>query len=271
MGGSVAAEGLCGERVSTQMVVLEFDDGRTARIARPRQFTEITAAVASFGLRGHRPVLVVAGGAAGLDEDGEKRLAPLFSDALLPVALARQAAVVDGGTDSGVMRLLGRARAAAGADFPLVGVAAEGTVILPGDEAGPAGRSPLESNHSHFVLVPGSSWGDESPWLSKVAAELAGGAPSATVLISGGQIALEDVTHSLAAGRPVLAIAGTGRAADRIAAAAYGDHADKQVAELANSPLVSAVSWVEGPVAVRAALRQLLAGGSSAFPPPSSS
>ena len=188
---------------------------------------------------------------------GKKRLSSLFSHALLPVVVSRQAVVVDGGTDSGVMQLLGQARAAAEASFPLVGVAAEKKVILPGDGAEPGDRVPLERNHSHFVLVPGLSWGDESPWLSWVATEIAGTAPSATVLINGGEIAFQDVTHSLEAHRPVLVVAGTGRTADRIAAAIHDPHSDEQAAQVAGSPLVTAVPWTEDPAAVRIALEEL--------------
>src|SRR5690348_5309655 len=144
--------------------VLDFGNGHAARVARPCQFSDVAAAVAGLGLRVQQPVLAVVGGAAGLDEAGKKRLLALFGHALVPVVVSRQAVVVDGGTDSGVMQLIGQARAAAGVSFPLVGVAAEKTIILPGDDAEPGDRAPLDRNHSHFVLVPGSSWGDESPW-----------------------------------------------------------------------------------------------------------
>jgi len=239
------------------VTLLEFGDGRSARVARPCQLADVGPAVAGLRLRGRRPVLVVVGGAAGLDEAGKKRLYTLFSHALLPFIASRQAIVVDGGTDAGVMQLLGRARAEAGACFPLVGVAPEKKVILPGDGAEPGDRAPLEQNHSHFVLVPGSSWGDESPWLSWVATKIAGSAPSVTVLINGGEIAFQDVAHSLEAHRPVLVIAGTGRTADRIAAAVHDHHTDKQAAQLADSPLVAAVPWAEDPATVRAALEEL--------------
>ena len=239
------------------VTLLEFGDGHAARVARPWQFADVASAIAGLGLRGRGPVLVVVGGAAGLDEADKKRLYTLFGHALLPIIASRQAVVVDGGTDSGVMQLLGRSRAEAGASFPLVGVATEKKVILPGDDAEPGDRAPLERHHSHFVLVPGSSWGDESPWLSWVAAEIAGSAPSVTVLINGGEIAFRDVAHSLEADRPVLVIAGTGRTADRIAAAVHDHHADEQAAQMAGSPLVTVVPWAEDPAAVRAALAEL--------------
>jgi hypothetical protein len=243
------------------VTLVEFGDGNTARIARPHQFADVTAAVAGLGLRGRRLVLVMVGGAAGLDAGGQERLRMLFTHALLPVVMAWQAVVVDGGTDSGVMQLLGWARAEAEASFPLVGVAAEDKVILPGDNLESADRARLERNHSHFVLVPGSSWGDESPWLSRVASEIAGSAPSVTVLINGGEIAFRDVAHSLDAARPVVVVEGTGRTADRIAAAVKGDHIDERAAQLADTPLVTAVSWAEDPTAVRVALEELLGLG----------
>jgi hypothetical protein len=101
--------------------------------------------------------------------------------------------VIDGGTDAGVMRLIGRARTRAAATFPLVGVPAAGTVRFPGKHwrarrrwplKHPGGRRrwPLDAHHSHFVLVPGTAWGDEAPWIARVATELAGGWPSLTVL-----------------------------------------------------------------------------------------
>jgi hypothetical protein len=105
------------------------------------------------------------------------------------------------------MQLLGRARADLRAAFPLVGVAAEKKIVLPGDGTEQGDRAPLEPNHSHLCWCQVTR-GDESPWLARMATELAGGLPSVTVLINGGAIALQDVAHSLAAGRPVLVIAG---------------------------------------------------------------
>jgi hypothetical protein len=239
--------------------VLEFGDGHAARVARPRRFADVAAAVRELGLAGGHRVLVVVGGASGLDEPGKERLRPLFSQVLVPVATAWNAVVVDGGTDSGVMQLLGQAVRTEGASFPLVGVALDKKVTVPGDAAESRGLSALERNHTHFVLVPGSSWGDESPWLARVATEIAAGAPSATMLINGGEIAPQDVANSVAAQRPVLVIKGTGRSADRIAAALAGDRADAQAADLASSALVTAVPWPDS-AAVRAALGVTLAG-----------
>ena len=119
------------------VTLLEFGGGHSAQVVRPRQFADLAAAIAGLGLCEPRPVLVVVGGASGLDESGKERLSVLFRQALVPVAVTGQAVVVDGGTDAGVMQLIGRARATGTSGFPLVGVAAENTVMLPGDGADP--------------------------------------------------------------------------------------------------------------------------------------
>ena len=134
----------------------------------------------------------------------------------------RAAVGVDGGTLSEVMRLFGEAYSALAATFPLVGVAAVGTVQLPGEQPHQDDAAVLEPHHTHFVLVPGDDWGAESPWIARTATILAGDAPSITVLINGGQIAYSDVERSVQAGREVLVIDGSGRTADVIAAAVSG-------------------------------------------------
>ncbi len=186
-----------------------------ARVTGP---DDVPAAVASFGLGRARSVLVVVGGAAGLDE-AVPELGAVFAEVIAPAVRRHEAAAVDGGTDSGVMRLLGQARAA-GTHFPLVGVAARGTVRFPGHEPTATDPAELEQNHSHVVLTPGAEWGAEGPYLPLVAAALAAGGPVVTVLINGGEIALDDAVRSIRLGIPVLVLAGTGRTADRIATAA---------------------------------------------------
>jgi hypothetical protein len=158
-----------------------------------------------------RPVLVLVGGAASLDASVAPRIATLFSDRLAPLLDGLGAAVIDGGTNSGVMALIGQARAQAGSAFPLIGVPARGTVCLPRRPEPPGHRgTPLEPNHTHFLLVPGEKWGDESPWISAAAAALAGGEPSATLAIGGGRVTRQDLDQSLRAGRQVLLLDGSG-------------------------------------------------------------
>jgi len=225
----------------------------SARVGQP---ADIPAVLRALGVDVRRPVLVSVGGAGGMTPAD----LAVMAEALAPVIPALDewgAAIVDGGTDSGVMKVMGRLRAAAGARFPLVGVAAEGTVILPGTSARPDAAA-LEPRHTQVILVPGQAWGDESPWLSRVAAAIADGQPSLTLVVNGGQITYDDIDHSLLAGRPVIILAGTGRTADTIAAAAHGDTGDPKAAQAAASPGTRIVS-LDDPQALYSAIESILA------------
>jgi hypothetical protein len=236
---------------------LRFENGRTATAVRLDQPGEVAGALAALGLRAPQPVVVLVGGAGGLDPAELDRLRPLFESGLIPVAARLNAVVIDGGTRSGVMRLLGEARADSGAAFPLVGVAAAGTVRLPGGQPPRDDAALLDPDHTHFVLVPGRDWGAETRWIARVATELAGTAPSATLLVNGGEIAYADVECSLDAGRPVLTVAGSGRTADQLAAALRGNSTDLRAVALARSQLLQAIP-AEDPAGLRRKLATAL-------------
>jgi SLOG in TRPM, prokaryote len=203
--------------------------------ARVDQPADLPAALRALDIGVHRPVLVLVGGAGGMTPEHLAATAEILQERIIAALDLWGAAVVDGGTDSGIMRVMGQSRAEAGAHFPLVGVAAEGTVILPG-KAPADGAAPLESSHTHVILVPGDAWGDESPWLSRVATAIADGQPSLTLVINGGQITYHDIDRSLQVGRPVVVVAGTGRTADAIAASARGDTEDSRAEMVAADP-----------------------------------
>jgi hypothetical protein len=225
----------------------------SARVGQP---ADIPVVLRTLGVDVRRPVLVSVGGAGGMTPDDLAVMAKALQR-ILPALDGWGAAIVDGGTDSGVMKVMGQLREAAGARFPLVGVAAEGTVILPSTPARPDAAA-LEPHHTQVILVPGQSWGDESPWLSRVATAIADGQPSLTLVVNGGQITYDDIGHSLQAGRPVVILAGTGRTADTIAAAARGDTGDPKAAQAAASPGTRIVSLDDSP-ALYAAIESILA------------
>jgi SLOG in TRPM, prokaryote len=243
----------------TTILTVRFGNGQAAAAARVAGSGELTGALERLGLGGSYPTLVLVGGAGRMDPADLDRLRPVFEEALVPVAQSVGAVLVDGGTDAGVMRLLGQARVRRGASFPLIGVVAEATVALEGDRPPRPDAAPLEPNHSHFLLVPGQDWGDESPWLAWVATALAGANPSATVVVNGGPIVLSDVAHSVAAKRPVLLVAGSGRSADLLVDALQDQEVDERAARLAASGLLRAVGPADQPAAVAAAVADQLA------------
>lgn len=175
----------------------------------------LPSAAGRMGLPTGGPVLVVVGGASGMSEADQATADRTVHQVVLPVVRQTGATVVDGGTASGVMQLIGIAASETGWTGPLVGVAVEGLVAAPGDAAGD--RVPLDPHHTHVLLVPGSAWGDEAPLLARLATLLAAGAPSATLLVNGGDIGRTDIASSRAEGRPVIVLRGSGRLADELA------------------------------------------------------
>lgn len=230
---------------------LTLAGGGRASAVRVDREDQLSAAASALGLSG--PALVIVGGADRMEDRELDRVEPLFRDVLAPFAEQRGAIVIDGGTDSGVMQLIGQVRRSS--SFPLVGVlAAELAAESPNSESDAA---PLEPNHSHFLFVPGTRWGDESPWLAHFATVVADGRPSATVLVNGGDVTLSDAEQSVGAGRRVIAVSSSGGTADAIAAAARGDATDRRVHNLAASGLVQAADVA----AIRSLLDELFAGG----------
>lgn len=228
---------------------ITFSNGNTAQAICVEQKTELPAALETIGLQTARPVLVLIGGASQLNQQDFNRIQSLFVEVLAPLAEELGAIVVDGGTDAGVMKLMGHARSITYATFPLVGVSPKKLVKLPDDvftaqsdflDSPPSAQvsallpgserkdklkwedksnqafSP-EPNHTHFVLVPGVKWGDESEWIAWTASAVARNQPSVTVLINGGDVSLIDIRCSTDEARPIAVVAGSGRLADRIA------------------------------------------------------
>jgi hypothetical protein len=119
----------------------------------------------------------------------------------------------------------------------------------------------LEPNHTHFLLVQGQHWGDESETLTAAAGSVAGLMPSLTVLLNGGVTSLIDAANSTRASRPVIVLQGSGRAADTIASAVTGQTpATAEVADLVGSGLLRIVDISEGPKAIGALVERTLRG-----------
>jgi SLOG in TRPM, prokaryote len=189
-----------------------------------------------LGLQSDHPVLVLVGGAGKMDRRDGQSLQTFFLEKLAPLAVALGATVVDGGTNAGIMQLMGQARARISASFPLIGVVVAEKVVIPVDFS--TQRTQLEPHHTHFVLVPGVQWGDESLWMSHVAHVLSASAASVTILVNGGETAWKDVEISVAAGRPVIIVEGSGRTADVLAKALRGEVSDERAQGILASHLL---------------------------------
>lgn len=177
---------------------------------------ELLAALGPFVPGGS--ALILVGGADSMADSDRAALAQLFGR-LVDYLDRTGTSVVDGGTDSGVMHLLGTLREDRGAAFRLVGVLPRGALRRRSRRGVPIG---IAAGHPEIILVPGSRFGDETDWLFAAADHLGGGA-AVTLVVNGGQLTLDEGRARLAAGHRVVAVAGSGRAADELAATLAAD------------------------------------------------
>lgn len=170
--------------------------------------------LAALGDPGPEPrAIILIGGADQLDASDRRRLERLFGR-LVGYLDETRTTVVDGGTDSGVMHLIGRLRTELDATFALVGVLPAGALTRTTRVGAPIKVAP---GHSQVLAVPGVHFGEETDWLFAAADHLAGGAAPA-LLVNGGGLSMHEARLRLDGGHRVVAVAGTGRAADALAA-----------------------------------------------------
>ncbi len=208
-------------RISTVV----FDETRSAPALIAPSGSTVAAARQALVIAPPRGAVALVGGAGGLDSpayaDVRARLAPLL-DALVRLCSREEVVILDGGTPYGAMRLLGEARRRIGSNLTLIGVGPLGMVTWPGRPAGEGGDTPLDPNHSHFVLVEGERWGAESQMLAGLAYELGGVDHVLEIVINGGEVTRHDVHLYRKGGGPLLVIEGTGRLADELVASSRG-------------------------------------------------
>ena len=224
-------------------------NGQSKLAAALDQFAELPAVWEAFGLASQRPVVVIVGGAGGMSDEDIQSVQTLFAQHLIPFVQEQQAVTIEGGTDAGVMRAIGRAYHQTGTTLPLISVAArgiEGVVDM------------LETHHTHFILCPGTEWGDESEWIAAAASALAGSAPSATLLFNGGQIAWRDADFSVKYKRPVLVADGSGRTADTLARTSQLKALDLRAVRLLRSGLIHIANPFKHPEVFMDKLRKLM-------------
>ena len=190
----------------TRQIPLERSTARAVNIA---DAAEIQPALDKLQIPHPNSVIVLVGGAGGigwLDKFPMRKAVGVVAQ----LAEETESIIIDGGTQAGIMTEIGKQRKRHGYSFPLIGVVFDSLLM----KEEPA--SILDPNHTHFFLIPGDDWGDESSWISKIATKITGNHKSITVLINGGNISRQDVEYSLLENRPTFVIRGTGRLADEI-------------------------------------------------------
>ncbi|MBI5839352.1 MAG: hypothetical protein HZB19_04555 [Chloroflexi bacterium] len=187
----------------------------------PNDVDELEQAILLMGIKDH-PVIVLIGGHILPEHDAVHRRA---IEIIAKTAEEMDAVIICGGTDVGVMSAIGQERGREQYQFPLIGIAPEDLVTWPGaaKDSHPLASSvddrvPLEPHHSHFILIPGNEFGDESSWIVHAASFISKDRhKSVTILANGGAVSQKDIELGLLADRPLIVLKGTGRLADEIA------------------------------------------------------
>jgi hypothetical protein len=181
---------------------------------------DITSLRDALGIATPAPVVLISGGADTLDPAIAPKLTQLIGRGLLRAGRAAGAVIIDGGTDAGVMALIGRAAGAMAEPVTLIGVAPEALIQRPNVSDGEAagGRVALAPNHTHFVLTQGEAWGAEIPVMFDMAQAIAGKRPVIVVMIGGGPVALSEILHAVRRHWRVLIIEGSRCSADELLA-----------------------------------------------------
>jgi hypothetical protein len=209
---------------------IAFPNGNRAHMVAPPAGSDAAGILRALDIQPPPALIIISGGAGGLDtamQDSPElrsRLIQLFSRGIARAASDVNALILDGGTQSGAMQLMGQGVADRDRKSSLLGVAPAGKVTYPGgpQEGSIPDGAPLDSNHSHFVLVDSHEWGGETGTMFSLAEAVASAWPvksAVTVLVNGHMqgISKSEVLHSVRHGWPVIVIKGSGGLADEIA------------------------------------------------------
>jgi len=239
---------------------ITFENKNRAVVITASGDASAKAIIDALGITSPRAVILLFGGAGGLDDSRKAHLAALFADGVAPVAAELGALIIDGGTQSGVMAMMGEAVAAHPGACQLLGIAPEGKIAHPelSDATARSDGTLLEPNHSHFVLVESNEWGGETTKMLELARAF--NAPTVAILVNGGTIAADEALQSVRNGWPLLVFEGSGRFADELSDAVRDGQSAKstEVSEIARSRRVALFHVDEAPEQLRDELRRLL-------------
>ena len=229
--------------------LISFSDKQTLCVF-PDKPSDLTQAISELKLNGNSPVIVLIGG------EIDKRQAAATRQAVQTISRLAEdmnAVVICGGTDMGVMAQIAQMRSENHFTYPLIGITPEALATWPG---GPHStnflwwgkkRWQLDPNYSHFILVPGNQFGDESPWIVDAATILSKRHRSVTILVNGGEVSRKDIELSLENSRPVIALSRTGQLADELSRQPNRHklitmtpaHAEAQIVEVVHAALLA--------------------------------
>jgi hypothetical protein len=240
--------------------VKKFPNGLQATAIRAAMSADPATLATTLKLPPATGLLLLFGGAGFMTDEIVHRLSHL-SKAIAETLIQLSIAVMDGGTDAGVMALMGRALYEKGRKAPHIGVLPAKAEVEPG---GLLAEDILEPHHSHFVLIDSDQWGAELDMMNSLADHLSGNSPSLALLVNGGEIALEDVESSVKRGREIIVVRGSGRLADEIAEALlHVDEAREAVKAIVENGRLTLIDLSDSANKIAETLNQRLKGDGS--------
>jgi hypothetical protein len=161
------------------------------------------------------------------------------------VAAQNAITLLTGGTDAGIFSLLGAGLAKWERKASCIGVTPAAPVTWPGREQG---DTPLEPHHSHFVVVEGEEWGDETQTMYSIAHALSHDCPSIAVFAGGDNVTLREMQANVDHGREMILIAASGRKTDEVLDILAGSNtSDRALQEIASKGKITRFEIVGSP------------------------
>lgn len=200
--------------------IIRFPGGHTARALAVSPGTSAEEILRCLSLSPARALLIVNGGTANNTSTSQSRVEELLSEGLARLAAKEGLTALTGGTDVNLFASFAEGLSRWGNRATCIGVAVGPLVTWPGRAAAenpsPADGepAPLEPHHTHFALVDGKDWGDETPTMYALAASLSRACPSVAVFAGGGEITLREMQANADQDRPMILLAGSGRVTD---------------------------------------------------------
>lgn len=225
---------------------IHFPNGNTPRAVRvPAEFApaggDYDRVIHALQLTSPAPTIFISGGAGMMDTGSLTNTRSTIEDGLVRFLEERRINLIDGGTASGVMGLIGNARQRRGYSFPLIGVAPERMIGYPGYD-NPNKTADLDAYHSHFLLTSGDRFGSESEQIIAFAYALSGygDRKRLVIVLNGGEIVKQEA-HRCSTREPrfpLLVLEGSGRFADELSASRRTGSSDPLIKAILDQGIV---------------------------------
>src|SRR6476620_1081412 len=213
-----------------QEIILENNKNK-ALITKADSNDSAENIISALQLQSSKPksIILIFGGASGNLDTSDTSITILHQilDDVLQYASDNDAIIIDGGTKSGIMEIVGQRTSELEQNKKpvLLGVVPAGLIslskstgeVIKDVDVEDNDKVILDANHSHFVLVEGNRWGDETSKLFDIAIALAKeDIPVVAFLAGGGEISKKEMLFCINQNWPIIVIKKTGYLADEI-------------------------------------------------------